>query len=110
MKEYKYKINGNDYSVAIIDIDGTTAAVEVNGVSYKVDILDEGFSAPVAPQLSLPQHPQPLLPLRLLQLQPPRPSPSLLLLLQHPLLSLLHLLARVRPYSRPCLVSSSTSR
>ena len=48
MKEYKYKINGNDYSVAIIDIDGTTAAVEVNGVSYKVDILDEGFSAPVA--------------------------------------------------------------
>ena len=40
MKEYKYKINGNDYSVAIIDIDGTTAAVEVNGVSYKVDIGD----------------------------------------------------------------------
>mgnify|MGYP000895969089 CR=1 FL=1 len=106
MKEYKYKINGNDYSVAIIDIDGTTAAVEVNGVSYKVDILDEGFSAPVA----RPQHPQPLLLLHLRQLLPLRPSPSLLPLLQHPLLSLLHLLARVRPYSRPCLVSSSTSR
>ena len=45
MKEYKYKINGNEYSVAIIDLEGNTAAVEVNGVSYKVDILTEGFTA-----------------------------------------------------------------
>lgn len=41
MKEYKYKINGNEYNVAIIDIDENTAAVEVNGVSYKVDILSD---------------------------------------------------------------------
>lgn len=41
MKEYKYKINGNEYNVAIIDMDENTAAVEVNGVSYKVDILSE---------------------------------------------------------------------
>ena len=45
MEEYKYKINGNEYSVAIIDLEGNTAAVEVNGVSYKVDILTEGFTA-----------------------------------------------------------------
>ena len=45
MKEYKYKINGNEYSVAIIDLEGDKAAVEVNGVSYKVDILTEGFTA-----------------------------------------------------------------
>ena len=45
MKEYKYKINGNEYSVAIIDLEGNTAAVEVNGVSYTVDILTEGFTA-----------------------------------------------------------------
>ena len=45
MKEYKYKINGNEYCVAIIDLEGNTAAVEVNGVSYKVDILTEGFTA-----------------------------------------------------------------
>ena len=45
MKEYKYKINGNEYSVAIIDLEGNTAAVEVNGVSYQVDILTEGFTA-----------------------------------------------------------------
>lgn len=50
MKEYKYKINGNEYSVAIIDLEGNTAAVEVNGVSYKVDILTEGFTvAPARP-------------------------------------------------------------
>lgn len=41
MKEYKYRINGNEYNVAVIDLDGNTAAVEVNGTSYKVDILGE---------------------------------------------------------------------
>ena len=46
MKEYKYKINGNEYSVAIIDLEGDKAAVEVNGVSYQVDILTEGSTAP----------------------------------------------------------------
>jgi len=46
MKEYKYKINGNEYSVAIIDLEGDKAAVEVNGVSYQVDILTEGYPAP----------------------------------------------------------------
>ena len=46
MKEYKYKINGNEYSVAIIDLEGDKAAVEVNGVYYQVDILTEGYTAP----------------------------------------------------------------
>ena len=46
MKEYKYKINGNEYSVAILDLEGDKAAVEVNGVSYQVDILTEGYTAP----------------------------------------------------------------
>lgn len=46
MKEYKYKINGNEYSVAIIDLEDDKAAVEVNGVSYQVDILTEGYTAP----------------------------------------------------------------
>ena len=46
MKEYKYKINGNEYSVAIIDLEGDKAAVELNGVSYQVDILTEGYTAP----------------------------------------------------------------
>lgn len=54
MKEYKYSINGNEYTVAIIDLDGTTAAVEVNGTSYKVDILSEGGVAPVQRPVAQP--------------------------------------------------------
>ena len=38
MKEYKYKINGNAYKVAIGDIDNNVAQVEVNGIPYKVEI------------------------------------------------------------------------
>ena len=57
MKEYKYKINGNEYSVAIIDLEGNTAAVEVNGVSYKVDILTEGFTAAPARPAARPAAP-----------------------------------------------------
>ncbi|MCM1519528.1 MAG: acetyl-CoA carboxylase biotin carboxyl carrier protein subunit [Lachnoclostridium sp.] len=37
MKEYKYKINGNNYSVKIGDIDNGVATVQVNGVPYKVE-------------------------------------------------------------------------
>ncbi len=38
MKEYKYKINGNAYKVAVGDIDGNIAEVEVNGIPYKVEL------------------------------------------------------------------------
>lgn len=62
MKEYKYSINGNEYTVAVIDLDGNTAAVEVNGTSYKVDILGEELNItprpaakPAAPVASAPQ-------------------------------------------------------
>ena len=40
MKEYKYKINGNTYKVAVGDIDNNVAQVEVNGIPYRVE-LDE---------------------------------------------------------------------
>ena len=46
MKEYKYKINGNDYKVSIGDIDHNIATVEVNGVPYKVEI-EQKKAAPV---------------------------------------------------------------
>ena len=45
MKEYKYKINGNIYKVAVGDIDDNIAQVEVNGVPYKVEL--ERKAAPV---------------------------------------------------------------
>ena len=38
MKEYKYKINGNTYKVAIGDIGNNVAQVEVNGIPYKVEL------------------------------------------------------------------------
>ena len=40
MKEYKYKINGMKFNVAVGDIEGDTVRVEVNGTPYKVE-LDE---------------------------------------------------------------------
>lgn len=38
MKEYKYKINGNPYTVVISDIVDNVAQVEVNGVPYKIEM------------------------------------------------------------------------
>lgn len=38
MKEYKYKINGNNYTVAVGDIEDGLAQVEVNGVPFKVEL------------------------------------------------------------------------
>lgn len=41
MKEYKYKINGNEYKVAVGDVDDNNIAkVEVNGKSYDVELED----------------------------------------------------------------------
>ncbi len=47
MKEYKYKINGNDYTVGIGDIDGNIAQVQVNGVSYSVELPEVKHASPV---------------------------------------------------------------
>lgn len=44
MKEHKYTINGMKFNVAVGDIDGDTAVVEVNGTPYKVE-LDESQKA-----------------------------------------------------------------
>ena len=43
MKEYKLKINGNNYFVVIDDVEETSANVEVNGTKYSVE-----FEKPVA--------------------------------------------------------------
>lgn len=47
MKEYKFKINGNDYNVAINSVEGGLADVTVNGASYKVE-LESAPASPVA--------------------------------------------------------------
>lgn len=38
MKQYKYKINGNLYSVTVNDIEDNIARVEVNGTPYNVEL------------------------------------------------------------------------
>lgn len=45
MKKYNYKINGNNYSVGVGDIENGIAQVEVNGIPYKVEL--EQKAAPV---------------------------------------------------------------
>ena len=37
MKDYKLKINGDDYAVTINDIEDSVAEVEVNGTPFKVE-------------------------------------------------------------------------
>ena len=38
MKNYNYKINGNNYNVSVGDIENGIAQVEVNGIPYKVEL------------------------------------------------------------------------
>lgn len=51
MKEYKFKINGNDYNVAINSTNGNLADVTVNGVSYQVEMEN---AMPAAPAQATP--------------------------------------------------------
>ena len=54
MKEYKYRINGNPYTVKVGDIDNNIAKVEVNGVPYKVELekTDKPVTIVTAPRPS----------------------------------------------------------
>ena len=50
MSEYKFKINGKEYSVTVNSIEGTNANVTVNGVGYDVEIESGApAQAPAAP-------------------------------------------------------------
>jgi biotin carboxyl carrier protein len=48
MKTYKFKINGNEYSVDINSVEGNVADVTVNGASYKVE-MENAVVPPAAP-------------------------------------------------------------
>ena len=58
MKEYKLKINGNDYAVTIADIENSVAEVEVNGIPFKVE-FDSSVKKTVA---SAPKQAKPVAP------------------------------------------------
>lgn len=51
MKEYKIKVNGNDYKVAIDNVDNGVANVSVNDTNYKVEL-----DANLAPKGVKPVH------------------------------------------------------
>lgn len=52
MKQYRFKINGNQYNVDINSVEGNIASVSVNGTSYQVEIEN----APAAPVQAVPVH------------------------------------------------------
>lgn len=41
MKNFKFRINGNQYEVEMLEIDGNKARIEVNGTVYDVEMLRE---------------------------------------------------------------------
>lgn len=56
MKQYKFKINGNDYNVAVNSVSGNIADVTVNGTSYQVE-MENTPSAPVQAATAAPSAP-----------------------------------------------------
>lgn len=54
MKTYKFKINGNEYNVAINSIEGKNASVIVNGTAYQVELEEAPATAPVQAPVSAP--------------------------------------------------------
>lgn len=45
MKNYKFRINGNQYEVELLEIEGNIAKIEVNGTVYDVEMQRETTKA-----------------------------------------------------------------
>ena len=54
MKTYRFKINGNEYNVAINSVEGNTADVTVNGTAYQVELENAPALAPAPVQAVQP--------------------------------------------------------
>ena len=54
MKSYKFKINGNEYNVAINSVEGKNASVTVNGTDYQVELEEAPAAAPVQAPAAAP--------------------------------------------------------
>lgn len=54
MKTYRFKINGNDYEVAINSVEGKNASVTVNGTAYQVELEEAPASAHVQAPVAAP--------------------------------------------------------
>ena len=69
MNKYQYKVQGVDYDVEIVEVEGNIAKVKVNGIEFEVELKEPIHAS------TMPKHPiavkKPLLRLRHL-LQPSR--------------------------------------
>ena len=54
MKTNRFKINGNDYEVAINSVEGKNASVTVNGTAYQVELEEAPAAAPVQAPVAAP--------------------------------------------------------
>jgi len=72
MKTYKFKINGNEYNVAINSVEGTNASVTVNGTDYQVELED----APAAPVQAAPATAPAAAPAQAAPAAPAAPQPA----------------------------------
>lgn len=54
MKSYKMKINGNDYEVAVKDVNGQNIEVEVNGKAYSVELAEAPKAEKPKPVIARP--------------------------------------------------------
>ena len=72
MKTYKFKINGNEYNVAINSVEGTNASVTVNGTDYQVELED----APAASVQAAPATAPAAAPAQAVPAAPAAPKPA----------------------------------
>ncbi len=54
MKTYKMKINGNNYEVAVKDVNGQNVEVEVNGKAYSVELAEQPKAEKPKPVVARP--------------------------------------------------------
>lgn len=72
MKTYRFKINGNEYNVAVNSVSGNIADVTVNGTSYQVEM----DSVPAAPVQAAPAQAAPAAPTATTVQTAPKPAPA----------------------------------
>lgn len=70
MKQYKFKINGNEYNVAINSVEGKNASVTVNGTPYNVELEESAAATPVSAPVQAAPAPAPV------QQVAPAPAPA----------------------------------
>ena len=70
MKQYKFKINGNEYNVAINSVEGKNASVTVNGTPYNVELEESAAATPVSAPVQAAPAPAPV------QQAAPAPAPA----------------------------------